>query len=197
MLTLGIDPGLRITGYGCVRTRAEGLELVEAGVIRLRRKGDDAPTPAPADARSVSVRLKELDRDFRALLDRLAPDAVAVEGLFAHAAHPATAMVMGHARGVLLLAIAQRGVRLVELKPAAVKKFLTGSGRADKGQVQRAVRDYFRLPELPSPPDVADALAIAACAAERLRVGAHEDLGEVALPRRSRKRTLPREVLER
>lgn len=186
---LGIDPGLRITGYGCVRVQASRATLVEAGVFRLARTDEDG------NAASVSRRLKELDTDVRALLARLKPSCVAVEGIFAHAAHPATAMIMGHARGVILLAIAQAGVPVIELKPAEVKKFLTGSGRAEKGQMQRAIQDYFRLPELPKPPDVADALAIALCAAERSRLGASAP-ALIAKPRRG-KRTLPADVLNR
>jgi crossover junction endodeoxyribonuclease RuvC len=79
---------------------------------------------------------------------------------------------MAHARGVVLLAVQTRGLRLVELKPAAVKKSITGSGRAGKPQVQRAVQQLFALSEPPEPPDVADALAIAVCGAERLATGA-------------------------
>ncbi len=115
---------------------------------------------------SVAARLVKLDHEFAILLDRLRPQAVAIEGLFSHRAHPATAMVMGHARGVLVRAVQARGLKLVELKPALVKKHLTGSGRAEKAQMQRAIQEYFRLVALPTPADMADALAIALCAAE-------------------------------
>jgi len=193
MRVLGIDPGLRLTGYGCVElARIGNHALIEAGVFRLRRTDSET-----GDAASVSQRLKELDHDFRELLDRVKPHAVAVEGLFAHPAHPNTATIMAHARGVLLLAIAQRDYTLLELKPALVKKFLTGSGRAEKHQMQRGVQDYFRLPEPPSPPDVADALAIAICGAERLRLAETAELAPALTGKQSRKRTLPRDVLER
>jgi crossover junction endodeoxyribonuclease RuvC len=154
MRVLGVDPGLRVTGYGCVEG-PEGTRLVEAGVIRLR-----APT-----AEGVGARLVELERDLAGILERLAPALVAVEGLFAHPKHPATAAAMAHARGVILLQARRAGVRVLEVKPAAVKKALTGSGQASKPQVQRAVQARFGLPEPPRPPDVADALAIAVCAA--------------------------------
>jgi crossover junction endodeoxyribonuclease RuvC len=192
MLVLGIDPGLRITGYGCVRvTHASATcELIEAGVFRLART--DAKT---GESASVSLRLAELDADVRALLARLRPQVIAVEGIFAHAAHPATAAIMGHARGVILLAIAQSGVPLIELKPAVVKKFLTGSGRAEKAQMQRAIQEYFRLPELPTPADVADALAIALCGAERSRTGL-STLQPSKRPR-GRARTLPADLAHR
>jgi crossover junction endodeoxyribonuclease RuvC len=116
--------------------------------------------------------LAELSGDLGEVLDRLKPEAVAVEGLFTHYAHPTTAVVMAHARGVVLLEVEARGLRLIELKPAAVKKSITGSGRADKAQMQRAIQSLFSLPEPPEPPDVADALAIAVCGAERLATGA-------------------------
>lgn len=116
---------------------------------------------------SVSERLAELDQDFREVLERLRPSAVAVEELFAHYKHPATAIVMGHARGVLLLAIRQAGLPLVELRPNAIKKSLTGHGHASKSQMQAAVQAEFGLPEPPSPPDVADAVATALCALRR------------------------------
>jgi crossover junction endodeoxyribonuclease RuvC len=157
---LGIDPGLRITGYACIEAALSATpRIVEAGVFRLAKAGAKAP--------SVATRLQELDCDFRNLLTRVAPDTVAIEGLFAHYHHPATAIIMGHARGVLMLAVQQAGLRLIELKPAMVKKSATGFGQADKGQMQRAIQGHFGLAELPQPPDLADALAIALCAAQQ------------------------------
>lgn len=170
--TLGIDPGLRLTGYACVEHAGDGADtptLLEAGVFRLVQftHPDEAGGPATKSAASVSARLVELDRDFREALGRLRPQTVAVESLFAHYKHPATAIVMGHARGVLLLAIRQAGCRLVELKPNEVKKALTGHGHASKAQMQSAVQAQFNLAEPPNPPDIADAIAIALCAARR------------------------------
>jgi crossover junction endodeoxyribonuclease RuvC len=124
--------------------------------------------PIPRSVASVSSRLVELDRDLRDLLERVKPEVVAVESLFSHYKHPATAIVMGHARGVMLLAIRRAGLQLAEFKPALVKKSMTGNGQARKDQMQRAVQSYFDLAEPPEPPDVADALAIAICAARRL-----------------------------
>lgn len=165
MRIIGIDPGLRITGFACVEAgeaaRADRPPvLVEAGVFRLGRADDGTDRIAP--------RLAELDADVTGLLGRLAPAAVAVESLFAHYKHPATAIAMGHARGVILLAVQRAGVRLVEFKPNLVKKSLTGHGHASKEQVQRAVQDLYGLAAPPSPPDMADAIAIALCAAWRL-----------------------------
>lgn len=180
MRILGIDPGLRLTGYGCVETREGGAPtLVEAGVFRLGKRGVDGEgvRQSAADAKTISSRLVELDRDFGEALERLRPEIVAVESLFAHYKHPATAIVMGHARGVILLAIARSGVRLMEFKPNEIKKSLTGHGLADKGRMQRAIQTVFGLSEPPKPPDVADALAIALCAAGRL--GSVLERGEV------------------
>lgn len=170
---LGIDPGLLITGYGCVEDgragnrRGASPALVEAGLIRL----GGSPASGKSGRRRVSIaeRLAELDEDLRGMLGRLRPDAAAVESLFAHYAHPATAIAMAHARGVILLNMRRAGLPLVELKPNTVKKFIAGHGHAGKSQVQEAVRSALRLAAAPEPPDVADAIAIALCAAWRLR----------------------------
>jgi len=179
MRILGIDPGLRLTGYGCLQSPApkgspcEAL-VIEAGVFRLDIK------------RSVADRLVELDTDFRELLTRTRPDIVAVEMLFSHYKHPVTAIVMGHARGVLLLAARQARIPIVELRPTEVKKSLTGHGHAEKGQMQRAIKHELRLATEPEPPDVADALAIALCAARRREV---DDLPTDIATARARTRT--------
>ena len=162
MRIVGIDPGLRITGYACVEGDAVGPQIVEAGVFRLGGRGHEAP---------IDARLEELDRDVRALLARVEPDAMALEGLFAHYKHPETAIKMAHGRGVIVLAARCAGVPISELTPASVKKAVTGSGRAEKHQIQRAVQDLFALPELPTPADLADALAIGVCALRRGEVG--------------------------
>ncbi|XAM01099.1 crossover junction endodeoxyribonuclease RuvC [Phycisphaeraceae bacterium D3-23] len=162
MRVLGIDPGLRLTGYGLVVTRPGAIEptLVEAGVIKLNAKT------------SVAARLAQLAEDLDGLLETLSPTRVAVEKLFAHYAHPRTAIVMGHARGVILLCAQQHGLGIDELGATEVKKSLTGNGHASKEQMQRAVQAQYRLAQPPSPPDVADAIAIATCAARRAAVAA-------------------------
>ena len=168
---LGIDPGLRLTGYACLEQADAAVEtpaLIEAGVFRLTQRAHADDGSIAKSAASVSARLVELDHDFREALGRLRPEVVAVESLFAHYKHPATAIVMGHARGVLLLAIRQAGCRLVELKPNEIKKSLTGHGHASKAQMQSAVQAQFNLAEPPEPPDIADAIAIALCAARRM-----------------------------
>jgi crossover junction endodeoxyribonuclease RuvC len=171
MRVVGIDPGLRLTGYACLddlgsTPGGERARIVEAGVFRLGGGGGGEES----DAMSISSRLDELDRDFRSLLERTKPDAVAVESIFSHYAHPATAIVMGHGRGVVLLAIKQAGLPLMEFKPNLVKKGMTGHGLAKKDQMQRAVQALFGLAEPPSPPDVADAIAIAWCGLRRMEL---------------------------
>ncbi|MCC6950750.1 MAG: crossover junction endodeoxyribonuclease RuvC [Phycisphaerales bacterium] len=156
MRVLGVDPGLRITGYACIEPGPTRPVIIEAGVFRLPR----------ANA-TLAQRLEELDRDFTSLLERTSPQVVAIEGLFAHYKHPATAIIMGHGRGVLLLAAQRAGLPILELKPTQVKKSLTGFGGADKAQVQRAVQAECGLDAPPSPPDLADALAIALCTLHR------------------------------
>ena len=168
MRILGIDPGLRITGYGCVEgapppsTDRRGRRhvgpdaiLIEGGVIRL-----DAKT-------TISARLLELEADLAETIARLKPDAVAVEKLYAHYKHPTTAIVMGHARGVVLLAIQRAGLRLIELGATEVKKSLTGNGHASKDQMQRGVQQQLGLAGVPKPADVADAIAIGLCGLRR------------------------------
>lgn len=157
MRILGIDPGLRITGYGVVEVSG-GIEpsIVEGGVIRI-----------PTDL-ALPARLRRLHEDVRGVLEDLGPDLMAVETVFTHPDRAATGVRMGHARGVILLAAAQSGLPVVEHPPAQVKKSLTGDGSADKGRMQAAIATRFGLDAPPDPPDVADALAIALCAANRL-----------------------------
>lgn len=154
---LGIDPGLQLTGFAVVDVpdSPASPRLVEAGVIRLRARD------------TLADRLHELDRDLADLLARTAPALACVESLYAHYRHPTTAIAMGHARGVILLAVRRCSVPLAEFRPNAVKKFLTGNGHASKEQMQRSVQALLGLAEPPSPPDVADAIAIALCAAHR------------------------------
>ena len=158
MRIVGIDPGLQITGYGCVDLTPRSREpaLVEAGVFRFRPRA------------ALASRLAQLSEDLSALLDELKPDVMVVEKLFSHYRHARTAIIMGHARGVVLLAGQSRRIRLEELAPTEIKRAVTGHGHASKAQVQRAVMTQCGLKRLPQPADVADAIAIALCAARRL-----------------------------
>ncbi|MFT4593168.1 MAG: crossover junction endodeoxyribonuclease RuvC [Phycisphaerales bacterium] len=157
MKVLGIDPGLRIAGYGCVEYVASSRmpSLIEAGAIKLDTK------------ESVSSRLSQLYKDITEIIEELQPDILAVETIFTHKRQVATATILGYARGVILLAGEQASLPLVELAPTEIKKSVTGSGRATKEQVQLAITHTLQLHEPPEPPDVADALAIAITAAMR------------------------------
>ncbi len=152
----GIDPGLGITGYAVLRTRDGRFSVIDAGVCSF-----DAKLP-------LATRLGDIERDVSAILNEHRPDIVAVEALYAHYKHPRTAILMGHARGVILLAGARLGIEVRDYSATRVKRYLTGNGRATKGQMQRAIQATLGLQELPEPDDVADAIAIAMCCAEEI-----------------------------
>jgi crossover junction endodeoxyribonuclease RuvC len=156
MRILGVDPGLRLTGYGVVDYHPFRPKLVDGGVIRLNAKA------------SLADRLVELEAELDGLLAEHKPQAVAVEQLYSHYAHPRTAILMGHARGVILLCARKRGIRTEQFAANRIKQSLTGHGHASKVQMQRAVQSLWNLPEPPEPPDVADALAIALCCGRHL-----------------------------
>ncbi|MDB5299065.1 MAG: ruvC [Phycisphaerales bacterium] len=151
MRILGIDPGLRITGYGVIDYRPIRPLLIDGGVIRLTPK-----TP-------LADRLVELETELVALLEEHKPDVCAVEQLYSHYAHPRTAILMGHARGVILVAARKRGIQVEQFPANRVKQSVSGHGHASKSQMQRAIQSQWSLPEPPDPPDVADALAVALC----------------------------------
>ena len=150
---LGIDPGLQVCGYACVETDGGREIVVEAGVLKTTR-----------DLR-IELRLDQIAEDIETLLTRLAPNMVAVEEVYSHYAHPRTAILMGHARGVILQTCARAHVEIRSFAATRIKKSITGNGRASKEQIQRTIQTILGLPELPSPPDVADAMAAAMCCA--------------------------------
>jgi len=154
---LGIDPGLQVCGYACVEADSGEEKLIEAGV--LRTAGD----------RSLETRLNQIADDASSLLEHFRPDVVAVEELYSHYAHPRTAILMGHARGVILQKCAEAGVEVKSFSATRIKKSLTGNGRASKEQVQRMIQTVLSLPELPEPSDVADAIATALCCANSVK----------------------------
>lgn len=154
---LGIDPGLDRTGYGVIEWAGPGrAALREGGVIRT-------PSKDP-----LSARIGQIHEQVAELLAEFRPAVIAIEQLYAHYKHPRTAILMGHARGAILLAAWQAKVDVMNLPATTIKKHLTGAGHASKAQMQRAVAAAFRLAAPPEPPDVADAIAIALCAAERV-----------------------------
>jgi crossover junction endodeoxyribonuclease RuvC len=148
---LGLDPGLRTTGYAVLEKAGRGAKVCEAGVLTAPAKGD------------LAARIRTLFDGLEQVLDEWTPTAVAVEQLYAHYAHPRTAILMGHARGAFLLACARRDVPVVSYASTKIKRLITGSGRAGKPQVQHAVARELGLAKPPEPHDVADALAVALC----------------------------------
>lgn len=151
---LGVDPGLQITGYAVLEVRPQAPLVCEAGVVR------SAEGRATTD---MAPRLRALYDGIVEVMDQYHPGVAVVEQLYAHYQHPRTAILMGHARGVILLAAAQRGVPVVSYNATRIKKTLTGNGHASKEQVQRTIQRELGLAQLPEPPDVADALAAALC----------------------------------
>jgi crossover junction endodeoxyribonuclease RuvC len=140
-----------VTGYGVLEPAGGKLRLCEAGVVR-------APASGP-----ISRRLAVIYEGVRDVIAALKPSVMALEELYSHYKRPRTAILMGHARGVICLAGQQAGIPVVHYAATQVKRILTGSGRAPKSQVQRAIQQELGLACLPEPPDVADALAIALC----------------------------------
>jgi crossover junction endodeoxyribonuclease RuvC len=159
MRVLGIDPGTAITGYGLVEEVRGDLKLVAFGVIRT-----------PAD-QSLPRRLQLIYHAVSDLAEEWEPEAAAVEELF-FSRNVRTAMSVGQARGVALLALADAGLDVAEYTPLAIKQAVTGYGNADKMQVQEMVRLLLELAEVPRPDDAADALAVAICHLHSARLAA-------------------------
>lgn len=156
MLILGIDPGLRCTGYGGIRAENDKVALVEAGVIRT------------ADRDGLARRLHELAIGLGQVIESVGPAVMVVESLYSHYKHPRTAILMGHARGIVLNAGAGKGIPVIDYPATRIKKSLTGNGRASKLQMQRAILSTLGMARMPEPADVADALAVALCHANVL-----------------------------
>jgi crossover junction endodeoxyribonuclease RuvC len=151
MRILGIDPGLNTTGYGVLDFVGRQPRLVEAGVVRGKTGAE------------LAERVKEIHDGVADVIATLKPTALAIEELYSHYDRPTTAILMGHARGVILLAAADAGIGVTSYPSTQVKKTITGNGHAAKWQMQEAIRRELNLPAVPEPPDVADALAIALC----------------------------------
>lgn len=151
MLTIGIDPGTAITGYGLVRQAPDGsLQAVDYGVIQTPAK-----SPLPE-------RLVQLYSELTSLIEQHQPQAAAVEKLFFQR-NVRTALSVGQGRGVVLLVLAQAGLAVSEYTPMEIKQAVVGYGGADKNQVQQMVRALLELDDIPRPDDAADALAVAIC----------------------------------
>lgn len=155
---LGIDPGLNRTGYALIRRTPRRPVLLEGGVIRSQPQ------------RPLAERVLEIGGGIGELMEEFQPDAVAIEQVFSLAKNPKSALLMAHARGAILLAVAVRSRPVVNYSPRQVKKLLTGSGTASKEQIQQAVQRELGLARVLEPNDVADACAIALCHYYSLRV---------------------------
>ncbi len=147
---LGIDPGIGRTGYGVIRVDGLKIEVVTFGCI-------STPVNTP-----VGARLVELERDLTELIQTYKPDRVSVEQLL-FTKNVSTGIVVGEARGVVLLVAEKAHLPVVEFTPSQIKLAVTGDGNADKGQVQDMVMRLLNLAKRPTPDDAADALAIAIC----------------------------------
>jgi crossover junction endodeoxyribonuclease RuvC len=150
MRVFGIDPGSERTGYGCVETDGRRHRLVTCGAI-VASAGDSFPT-----------RLARIHRELLARLAECRPELVVVENVF-YAANARSALKLGHARGVAILAAVEAGCEVLEYTPAEVKRAVVGYGRADKRQVQQMIKLLLGLEKAPTPHDAADALAVAIC----------------------------------
>jgi crossover junction endodeoxyribonuclease RuvC len=160
MRILGIDCGTHLTGYGVVESDGEGhLRALDCGAIRLRKQD-----PMPQ-------RLCTIFSDLTALIQQHAPNAIAIEEVF-HAANSRTALLLGQARGVALLAAALQNIEIAEYAPLSIKSAVTGYGMADKEQVRFMVMRLLNLTTPPEPLDASDALAIAICHAHHAQTAA-------------------------
>lgn len=147
MRILGIDPGLGTTGYGLIEDK--NFKLIEAGTIKTK-----ANTP-------IQERLKKIFDSLTDIVNEHSPGVLVLEKIYSHYKHPATAILMGHARSVVCLACGVHGIKLINYPSTKIKKTITGNGHASKQQVQRMVQDILRLKTAPQPVDVSDALAMA------------------------------------
>lgn len=148
MILLGVDPGLTTTGYGLIEFINGRYSLIEAGVIRTDREED------------LAIRLKQIYDGLESILDARRVHFLIIEDLYSKYASPKTAILMGHARGVIYLAAAKKGIPVISYTATQVKSALTGAGRASKAQIQKMTQKFLGLSSPPSPPDVADAIAL-------------------------------------
>ena len=169
MKVFGIDPGSARTGYGCVQSDGTRHRLVACGAITIPR------------SKTFPEKLKIIHAELGALIAKLRPDCVAVENVF-HAVNARSALTLGHARGVAMLAAVESGVPIFEYTPAEVKQSIVGYGRAEKQQVQSMIQLLLGLAAPPSPLDASDALAVAVCHLHKANIGN----ATAAMPRRAK-----------
>lgn len=151
MKILGIDPGLQRTGYAVIKGTAQSARLLEGGVLKS------------SPSLPLAERVLELRTSLLELLDDHHPDAVGIEQVFSLTKNPKTAVLMAHARGAILVTLAERRLDIGHFTPNEIKKHICGNGHASKGQIQRSVQILLGLDAVLEPNDVADAAAIALC----------------------------------
>lgn len=157
MIILGIDPGLSVTGYGVIRVERNKTRCCGYGGIYNRGK-----------AKQLAEKLEKIYNGIREVIETHQPDHCAIEDIFYHE-NVNTAIVMGHARGVAMLAAQQTGIAVYEYAAREIKMSTVGSGAASKQQVQAMVKNLLAIHELPRPQDAADALAVALCHYHRMK----------------------------
>ncbi len=168
MRILGIDPGIAIVGYGVIEKEVNRYKTIAYDAVTTR-----AHTP-------LAQRLNLVYQGICEVIDLYKPDAMAIEELFFNN-NAKTALTVGQARGVIILAAVQKNVPIFEYTPLQVKQALTGYGRASKGQIQQMTKSMLALSEIPKPDDVADALAIAVCHGNSMRFNAMKQFGGIQL----------------
>ena len=154
MRILGVDPGLRVTGYGLISSKnfpglQPKIELIEAGIIRTEPDS------------GIAARLMRVHEALDEIIDEFSPEVLVIEKLYAHYKHPATAILMGHVRGVVCLLSGSKKIPLINMASTHVKKAVTGSGHAGKEQMSRMVQHYLGVKNISAPADATDAMAIA------------------------------------
>ena len=149
MVILGVDPGLRFTGFGFITAEGERLKLIKAGVIKTTSK------------QKIQERLQKIHLALDQLIEEFKPDAIVVEKIYSHYRHPITAYHLGQARGVVCLLCEEKNVPLVEYLPTRVKKAVSGRGHASKYQMQKMVKMLLRVNNLEDKFDITDALSLA------------------------------------
>ena len=149
MVILGIDPGLAVTGYGVIEVVGNKIKLKEAGVIRTKVNS------------GISTRLNKIHANLSDIAKEYKPEVLVLEKLYSHYKHPATSILMAHARGIACLVAGASGAALTNFSSTRIKKSITGAGHASKVQVQGMVKQLLGLKQSPEPVDVTDALAAA------------------------------------
>jgi crossover junction endodeoxyribonuclease RuvC len=146
---LGVDPGLNITGYGLVEGHGPNIKLIEAGVIRT------------SSEKPIIDRLRKIYDGLSEIVEEYRPETLVLEKIYSHYKHPVTAILMGHARGVVCLLCGKYNLRLINYASTHLKRSIAGRGRARKAQVAGMVKTLLKLKKIPQPEDVTDALALA------------------------------------